>query len=80
MSSPRPIPKITAPLETDADCSDRRLHCQDGAKSGLALRHAVVGLRCLGQRVRLHNRFNFSLRCEIKRFVKIFGAVLLAAN
>jgi hypothetical protein len=57
-----------------------RLHCQDGAKSGLALCHAIVGLRCLSQRVGLHNRFNFSLRYEIKRFVKIFGAVLLAAD
>jgi hypothetical protein len=30
-----------------ADCSDRRLHGQDGTKSGLALRNTVVGLRCL---------------------------------
>jgi hypothetical protein len=29
---------------------------------------------------RLDYRFNFSLRCEIKGFVEIFRAVLLAAN
>src|SRR6266436_5607776 len=46
-----------------------RLHCQDGAEPGLALRHAIVGLRRLCQRVRLHNRFHFSLRHKIKRFV-----------
>jgi hypothetical protein len=68
------------PPETGADCSDRRLHCEHGAESGLALRNLVVDLRCLCQWIRLHNRFNFSLRYEIKRFVKIFGAVLLAAN
>ena len=59
---------------------DRRLHGQDGAKPGLALRHTVVSFRCLCQWIRLDNRFNFSLRYEIKRFVKILGAVLLAAN
>ena len=62
------------------DSSDRRLHCEDGPEPGFALRNAVVGLRCLCQWVRLHNGFNFSFRYEIKRFVKIFGAVLLAAN
>jgi hypothetical protein len=68
------------PPETGADGSDWRLHCQDSAESSLVLRHAIVCLRCLCQRVRLHDRFNFSLLYEIKRFVKIFGAVLLAAN
>jgi hypothetical protein len=56
------------PPETGADGSDWRLHCQDSAESSLVLRHAIVCLRCLCQRVRLHDRFNFSLRYEIKRF------------
>src|SRR5216683_5345774 len=68
------------PPETGSDCSDRRLHCEDGAEPGLALGNAVVSPGCLSQWVRLHNRFNSSLRYEIKRFVKIFGAVLLATN
>src|SRR6266851_7937636 len=68
------------PPETSGDCSDRRLHCEDGAEPGLALRNALVGLRCLCQWVRLDDRFNFSLRYEIKGFVEIFWAVLLTAN
>src|SRR5437762_8856577 len=91
MASLRPInPRTTAagPISElsgilpglPLDSSDRRLHCEDGPEPGFALRNAVVGLRCLCQWVRLHNGFNFSFRYEIKRFVKIFGAVLLAAN
>ena len=68
------------PARNGGDCSDRRLHCEDGAEPGLALHNALVGLRSLGQWVRLDYRFNFSLRYEIKGFVEIFGAVLLAAN
>ena len=33
------------------DCSDRRLHCEDGAEAGLALRDALVRLGCFEQRV-----------------------------
>src|SRR5437868_15079284 len=63
-----------------ADRSDRRLHCEDGAEPGLPLRNTLVGLRCLCQWIRLYNRFDFSVRYEIKRFIKIFGTVLLASN
>jgi hypothetical protein len=58
----------------------RRLHCEDGAEPGLAIYNSLVCLRSLGQWIRLDYRFNLPLRYEIKRFVKIFGAVLLAAN
>src|ERR1700676_553765 len=68
------------PPETGAVCSDRGSHCEDSAEPSLALRNPVVGLRRLCQRIRLDNRLNFSLRYEIKCFVQIFGAVLLAAN
>ena len=57
-----------------------RSHCEDGAEAGFALGNPVVGLRRLSQWVRFDNGLDFSLRDEIKRFVKIFGAVLLAAN
>src|SRR5713226_4808337 len=68
------------PPETGGDCSYRRLHCEDGAEPGLALRNALVGLRRLCHYVRLDARFDFSLCSEIKGFVEIFGAVLLTAN
>jgi hypothetical protein len=32
------------PLETSGDCSDRRLHCEDGPEPGPAFRHAVAHL------------------------------------
>ena len=69
--------------QTNSETSDdrsRRLHCKDGAESGLAFHNALVCFRRLSQRVRLNDRFNFSLRHEIKGLVEIFGAVLLAAN
>src|SRR5713101_5701219 len=56
------------------------LHRQDGAEARLAIDDTLIRLRSLGQRVRLDYRFNLPLRYEIKRFVEIFGAVLLAAN
>src|SRR5258708_3346794 len=59
--------------ENGGDCPNWRLHCQDGAKPGLALHNALIGLRSLGQRVRFDDRFNFSLCYEIKGFVEIFG-------
>lgn len=54
------------PPYTLGDCSDRRLHCEDGAEPGLALHKALICLRSLGQWVRLDYRFNFSLRYEIE--------------
>src|SRR4029077_4340882 len=69
-----------SPVSMDRDDQRRRLHCEDGAEPGLALHDTLVCLRSLGQWVRLDYRFNFPLRYEIKRFVEIFGAVLLAAN
>ena len=56
------------------------LHRQDGAEARLAVDDTLIRLRSLSQWVRLDYRFNFSLRYEIKGFVEIFGAVLLAAN
>jgi hypothetical protein len=53
----------------------QRLPCEDSAKPDLALYQALIGLRSLGQWVRLDYRFEFSLRYEIKSFVEIFGAV-----
>jgi hypothetical protein len=64
----------------DRDNQRRRLHCEDGAESGLAIHNSLVCLRSLGQWIGLDYRFNFPLRYKIKRFVEIFGAVLLAAN
>jgi hypothetical protein len=32
------------PTENGGDGSDRRLHCEDGAEPGLAVRNAFVGL------------------------------------
>jgi hypothetical protein len=46
---------------------------------GLALRNALIGLRCLCQGVRLDNRFDLS-SLRNKRLVEILGAVLLAAD
>src|SRR5580658_3059159 len=68
------------PPENGGDCSYRRLHCEDGAEPGAALRNAFVGLGGLRQWVSLDDRFDFPLRHEIKSFVEIFGAVLLAAD
>ena len=79
-SGPEQLLSPRQPPETGSDCSDRRLHCEDRAEPGLAFRNAVISLRCLCQWIRLDNRFNFSLRYEIKRLVQIFRAVLLAAN
>src|SRR6266849_9261506 len=62
------------------DCSYRRLHCEDSAEPGPALRNAFVGLGGLRQWVSLDDRFDFPLCHEIKSFVQIFGAVLLAAD
>src|ERR1700686_5365568 len=56
------------------------LHRQDSAEARLAIDDTLIRLRSLGQWVRLDYRFNFPLRYEIKRFVEIFGPVLLAAN
>jgi hypothetical protein len=61
-------------------CSHRQLNCEDGTEPGFALYNAFIRLRSLGQRVRLDDRFNFALRYEIKGFVEIFGAVLLATD
>src|SRR5438132_3605468 len=80
-SAAGPISELSVILpRLPLDSSDRRFHCEAGPEPGLALRNAVVGLRCLCQWVRLDDRFNFSLRYEIKRLVEIFGAVLLAPN
>src|SRR6266852_5825586 len=68
----RPKPAVTA--------SDRRLHCEDGAEPGFALRNAFIGLDGLRQWVSLDDRFDFPLRHEIKSFIEIFGAVLLTAD
>jgi hypothetical protein len=57
--------------QDDDDCSRRGLHCEDGAKAGLALCHTVVGHWGLCQWVRLDNRLNFTLRDEIQGFVQI---------
>jgi len=43
------------------ECSDRLLHCEDGAEPGRALDNALISLRSFGQRVGLDYRFNFSL-------------------
>src|SRR5215472_4002858 len=72
--------KGLSPLSTDRDNQRRRLHCEDGAEAGLALHHSLISLWSLGQWVRLDYRFDFPLRYEIKGFVEVFGAVLLAAN
>ena len=49
------------PPETGGECSDRLLHCEDGAEPGRALDNALISLRSFGQRVGLDYRFNFSL-------------------
>ena len=56
------------------------LHRQHSAKARFPLRNAVISLGSFSQWVRLDNRFNFSLRHKIKRFVQIFRPVLLAAD
>src|SRR5260370_19804072 len=68
------------PAENGGDCSYRRLHCEDSAEPGPALRNAFVVLGGLRQWVSLDDGFNFPLRHEIKSFVEIFWAVLLAAD
>src|ERR1700733_16300575 len=62
------------------DCSNRRLHCEDGAESGLALRDAFIGFGGIRQWITLDDCFDLSLRHEIKGFVEIFGTVLLTTN
>jgi len=49
------------PPETGGECSDRLLHCEDGAEPGRSLDNALISLRSFGQRVGLDYRFNFSL-------------------
>ena len=56
------------------------LHRQDGAEAGLAVYDALIRLRSFGQRIRFDNCFHFFLGHEVERFVKIFGAVLLASD
>jgi hypothetical protein len=56
------------PPENGGDCSYRRLHCEDGAEPGPALRNAFVGLGGLRQWVSLDDGFDFPLRDEIKSF------------
>src|SRR5690242_11829337 len=68
------------PLETGGDRWDWRLHCEDSAKAGSALRNALVSLRSFGQWVSFNYRFNFSLGYVIQGFVEILGAILLAAD
>src|SRR5712692_8267663 len=68
------------PPKNGGDCSHRRLHGEDGAEPGPALLNAFVGLGGLRQWVSLNDPFDFPLRHEIKSFVQIFGAVLLAAD
>src|SRR3984893_5134069 len=68
------------PPETGGECSDRLLHCEDGAEPGRSLDNALISLRSFGQRVGLDYRFNFSLGYVIQGFVKVFRAILLAAD
>src|SRR5258708_1245743 len=68
------------PPENGGDCSYRRLHCEDGAEPGPALPNAFVGPGGLPQSESLDRRLDFPSRHEIKSFVEIFGAVLLAAD
>ena len=49
------------PSATGGECSDRLLHCEDGAEPGRSLDNALISLRSFGQRVGLDYRFNFSL-------------------
>src|ERR1700758_1716766 len=63
------------PPETGGECSDRLLHCEDGAEPGRALDNALISLRSFGQRVGLDYRFNFSLGYVIQGFVKVFRAI-----
>ena len=86
-----PVADLAVNLEAKQQFSRRRivlvsvarrsvLHREDGAEARLAVDDTLIRLRSLAQWVRLDYRFNFSLRYEIKGFVEIFGAVLLAAN
>src|SRR5258708_8014694 len=68
------------PPETGGECSDRLLHCEDGAEPGRSLDNALISLRSFGQRVGLDYRFNSSLGYVIQGFVKVFRAILLAAD
>src|ERR1700756_2711886 len=82
--SSRPLPFnfrfARDPPETGGECSDRLLHCEDGAEPGRSLDNALISLRSFGQRVGLDYRFNFSLGYVIQGFVKVFRAILLAAD
>src|SRR5215469_13959549 len=66
--------------ETGGECSDRLLHCEDGAEPRCSLDNALISFRSFGQRVGLDYRFNFSLGYVIQGFVKVFRAILLAAD
>src|SRR5260370_3299350 len=68
------------PAETGGECSDRLLHCEDGAEPGRSLDNALISLRSFGQRVGLDYRFNFSLGYVIQGFVKVFRPILLPAD
>jgi hypothetical protein len=68
---------------TTASLAQRRrgvLHRQHGAEAGLAVHNAPIRLRSVGQRIRFDQCFHLSLGHEVERFVKIFGAVLLACH
>src|SRR6202008_5146385 len=56
------------------------LHCEDGAEPRFAFGNALIGLGSLGQWVGLNDRFDFTLRHVIQSFIKVFGAILLAAD
>lgn len=53
-----------------------RLHREDNAEAGLALRNSFVGLGSVGQLVGLNNRFDFSSGYVIEGFIEVFRAVL----
>src|SRR5262249_55394964 len=68
------------PSESGGECSDRLLHCEDGAEPSRSLDNALICLRSFRQRVGLDYRFNFPLSYIIQGFVKVFRAILLAAD
>jgi hypothetical protein len=77
--SPPPLLKVRNRIVSSA-AARAILHCQDGAEAGLAVHNALICLRSFGQRIRFDHCFHFSLGHEVERFVKIFGAILLASN
>ena len=66
--------------ETGGECSVRLLHCEDRAEPRCSLENALISFRSFGQRVGLDYRFNFSLGYVIQGFIKVFRAILLAAD